>query len=156
MFSAALMLAGCPSNAERHLQEGHQQAKKAKWNDAAASYRSAAISDPQNAHALALAPGLALPLVITNLSSENLIKRRFVKTPPGAAIVKETGMPAKYRGARMRLNCGRKQRFPFAEQCVGFTLRHLRQGLGRGMPSRFFGKSSRSTNPTERRNRADN
>lgn len=58
VFSATLMLAGCPSNAERHLQEGHQQAKKAKWSAAAASYRSAAISDPKNAHALALA-GLA-------------------------------------------------------------------------------------------------
>lgn len=52
------MLAGCPSNAERQLQQGHQQAKKAKWSAAAASYRAAAIADPTNAHALALA-GLA-------------------------------------------------------------------------------------------------
>lgn len=58
MFSAGVMLAGCPSNAERQLQQGHQQAKKAKWSDAAASYRAAATADPTNAHALALA-GLA-------------------------------------------------------------------------------------------------
>ena len=54
VFLALPVFSGCPSTAERHLQEGHQQAKKGRWADAAASYEAASKADPGNAAAQAL------------------------------------------------------------------------------------------------------
>lgn len=53
-----LPFAGCPSTAERLLQQGHQQAKKGRWAEAATAYEAASKADPANAQAQALV-GLA-------------------------------------------------------------------------------------------------
>lgn len=45
---------GCPSSAERLLQEGHQQARRGHWSEAATAYEAASKSDPGNAQAQAL------------------------------------------------------------------------------------------------------
>lgn len=49
-----LPFAGCPSTAERLLQEGHQQAKKGRWAEAATAYEAASKADPGSAQAQAL------------------------------------------------------------------------------------------------------
>jgi tetratricopeptide (TPR) repeat protein len=44
----------CPSATERHLQEGHQQARNGRWAEAATAYEAAAKANPGNASARAL------------------------------------------------------------------------------------------------------
>lgn len=53
-----LVASGCPSSSERHLEEGHRQARDARWKQALTAYQKAAAADPKSARALSLC-GLA-------------------------------------------------------------------------------------------------
>lgn len=50
----ALPFFGCPSSAERSLQQGHQLAKKSQWAQASSAYAAAAAAEPSSAQAHAL------------------------------------------------------------------------------------------------------